>query len=775
MPDKVTAQHSSASLAMPASPVAPASPVEPLTSADTDWLTPARKKPLLTKGLTGSFIHKHQHNDWFISLANALIGIGEVQQSRSLTKVYIFLRMFMPEGLTGRWAHLGGKSLMDHLLSHPEALCVSRHRVTRDADAALTELEKWMAQGSTWMEAWKHAKVSLASQKGVKRRDTSRAPILFSPEHIIMILILSYPNMKYHERIRRLQIGWMSEARETLNVREGYWKGITCENVGSIFVPEDAPRVAQVDLLLDYNRLFGKEFPRFRQDIRPCLPNTPWAQSIKLLREPSDDEDNDDGMAVEDQRPENPVLRETASSGSQQVSRVSIAGPTLSGPAADSPLSRDPTPTDPVASFPSQRTRRTPDLVAIASAAIQTDQDLQTPSPSSHSICSKRVASPDKRPAKRSRIVYESGAEPPVPVPSPKITTPFLNNGEPHSSSPNVSVRDELGGNLIALRDDITKTVFERMGSMQSAALTDTRVKELAQSALHDGLEKLDSLDKTFSTKMQELDLSFREHLGRSSVRTEIREGLAAFQDDIIEAVRKLGKVTPGNRPNESAIQPAESIEVRMEAMQSTLHAVLARLDILDNTLSSQIQEIDMSFQESLAEVQVFIKKKLYGMESILIDGRHRLSCDPQASSSGPQGVPEEHVSASVETLLENHTTSSTDRLHDRLLTRMQQLDGTVVENSNRLQGLMESRLGALEQKLRKIDERLDSIHRYDSHQHDTISTGGIQDLKSTFQTHLDGLKHFMEGAEARLPRSPLYSGVSGYLGEHYPAKQTTD
>lgn len=682
----------------------------------------------------------------------------------------------MPEGLTGRWAHLGGKSLMDHLLSHPEALCVSRHKVTRDADAALTELEKWMAQGSTWLEAWDHAKASLASQKGVKRRDTSRAPVLFSPEHMIMILILSYPNMKYHERIRRLQIGWMSEARETLNVREGFWKGITCENVGSIFVPEDAPRVARVDLLLDYNRLFGKEFPRLRQDIRPCLPNTPWAQSIKLLRDPSDDEDNDDGMGIEDQGHERQASQETASSGSWKLSNVCIAGPALSGPAANSPLSGDPTPAGPVASFPAQRIRRTPDLVDIASAAIQTGQDIQKSSPSSHDVGIKRVASPDDRAAKRSRTVCESEAEHPVRVPTSKITTPFLNTGEPQNPSPaTMSVREELGGDVMALRNEITETVFERMGSMQSAAVTDTRVKELAQSALQDGLEKLDSLNKTFSTKMQELDLSFREHLGRASVRAEIREGLAAFQDDIIEAVRKLGEVSPGNRPNEGTIQPAESIEGRVEAMQSTLHAVQARLDILDNTLSSQIQEMDMSFQESLAEVQVFIKRKLYGMESVLIDGRHQPSCDQQASSSRAQVVSEEHATASVGTLLDNHATSSTDRLHDRLLTQMQQLDSTVVENSNRLQALMESRLGDLEQKLRKIDERLDSIHRCDSHQHDTISTAGIQDLQSSFQTHLDGLKHFMEGAVARLPRSPLSSGVSGYFGEHYPAEQTVD
>lgn len=62
--------------------------------------------------------------------------------------------------------------------------------------------------------------------------------------------------------------------RDTLHVKEGFWKGLDADNVADIFAPEEE-REAQADLLVDYTRLFGEGFVRAEQDLRPFLPS--WA------------------------------------------------------------------------------------------------------------------------------------------------------------------------------------------------------------------------------------------------------------------------------------------------------------------------------------------------------------------------------------------------------------------------------------------------------------------------------------------------------------------
>ncbi|KAI3400053.1 hypothetical protein diail_4591 [Diaporthe ilicicola] len=63
---------------------------------------------------------------------------------------------------------------------------------------------------------------------------------------------------------------------------EGYWKGITSENIGTVFSADKPPLGAVVDLLVDYNQLSGKDFLRCRRDIRPYLPSDAWAQNVVL-------------------------------------------------------------------------------------------------------------------------------------------------------------------------------------------------------------------------------------------------------------------------------------------------------------------------------------------------------------------------------------------------------------------------------------------------------------------------------------------------------------
>lgn len=727
MPDRAL-QLSSASLTH--SP----SSCQPLAVPDSDWLAPVRRKPLLTKGLNGSFIHKHQHKDWFLSLTNALIGIGQVQQGRSLAKVYIFLRMFMPKGLTGRWGHLRGKNLMDNLLSHPEGLCVSRHKATRDADAALTELEKWMEQGSTWLEAWRHAKANLATQNGVKLRDTGRAPVLFSPDHLIMILILSYPDMKYHERIRHLQIGWMAEARETLRVEEGFWKGITAESVGSVFVPEDVSRISQVELLLDYDRLFGQEFPQFRQNIRPCLPSEPWTQSINLLQDPSDDESPDHGNFTKGRNPHS-ILQNHTNGRAESTSHLggSVIDLTSSHITAPDPTQSDHTATD---------------LRAIAHAAIHNAQrpsgQISGTSLVSHSR--KRTASPNERSAKRPRLSVEYLLQDQVNTPSTRGANSPPNTGKQHrpnlADSRKTLLHDDMKENLVALKDDITKTVLEHVRAMQSTALTETRAEGLIKSALHDTWERLGRLDTTFSTRIQELDCSFQETLQQSSFRDEIREDLQAFKNDIRNFLPQLGLEAA-----EPKSQSTASSDVDMEAMvKSALHDALEKLG---RTLFSQMQELDFSFQESLSELQVFVKRKLSGLDPILADRRHypipkKRPDERQAMAaedeSGPRFQTDSTEKASsVETPVEDELAVSASGPKGGLNINQQELQTSVQENADRMLALLERRLDEFEKKFdAKIDQKLASLAETDFHQHNAMVDSKIRGLQSELKRLLE-------------------------------------
>lgn len=128
-----------------------------------------------------------------------------------------------------------------------------------------------------------------------------RMPKPFSDSLLDMlaVLILEHPSNRMKEWIGRLQIQWMmTHSRSMLNVREGFWRGITTSNLYSVFAP---PEVYEANLphLADYGKLFGDDFCRCRRDIRPFLPS--WAQTIRLTEELSDDEEHDraDSSAVE--------------------------------------------------------------------------------------------------------------------------------------------------------------------------------------------------------------------------------------------------------------------------------------------------------------------------------------------------------------------------------------------------------------------------------------------------------------------------------------------
>ncbi|KAJ2995491.1 hypothetical protein NUW58_g1253 [Xylaria curta] len=68
-------------------------------------------------------------------------------EARMMAKMYLFLRQYMPDGLTGRWAHLRGNEVMRVLLSDREEQCVSRHKVTKKIYSSLGKLQEEWAEG----------------------------------------------------------------------------------------------------------------------------------------------------------------------------------------------------------------------------------------------------------------------------------------------------------------------------------------------------------------------------------------------------------------------------------------------------------------------------------------------------------------------------------------------------------------------------------------------------------------------------------------------------
>lgn len=62
---------------------------------------------------------------------------------------------------------------------------------------------------------------------------------------------------------------------ETLDVQEGFWKGVNAANLHTVFAPEEE-REAELKLLADYTGLFGKGFTE--KDITPYVQE--WARGI---------------------------------------------------------------------------------------------------------------------------------------------------------------------------------------------------------------------------------------------------------------------------------------------------------------------------------------------------------------------------------------------------------------------------------------------------------------------------------------------------------------
>lgn len=236
------------------------------------WL-PRRRKPIVGGNKFMSWAKTNKGRDWFLGLANA-ISDRDATQAKMLIKFYIFVLEYMPQGLTGEYAHIRGDDVMAYLL--PETSCeisASRHRHWRDSELALICLEAWQKKGSSWEEALNvAADASHPIDLDVDSPEPHpwKAPGLFSPASLLALLVIAHPDDKMHGWVGRLEIGWMLQDRDTLEVREGFWKGITAKNFHTCFITEKN-RPKNLPLLAPYTQLF-KCFAAARTNMRPDLP-----------------------------------------------------------------------------------------------------------------------------------------------------------------------------------------------------------------------------------------------------------------------------------------------------------------------------------------------------------------------------------------------------------------------------------------------------------------------------------------------------------------------
>lgn len=75
----------------------------------------------------------------------------------------------------------------------------------------------------------------------------------------------------------------MLQARESLDVQEGFWKGLNHGNLPTVFLSEE-PRKAAVPFLTDYDNLFAAKFQQCRRDMRPLPPS--WAKKSERRGDP---------------------------------------------------------------------------------------------------------------------------------------------------------------------------------------------------------------------------------------------------------------------------------------------------------------------------------------------------------------------------------------------------------------------------------------------------------------------------------------------------------
>lgn len=90
--------------------------------------------------------HQSQQGKRLVSV----IGLGPVRkeahfvtlEARMMTKVYLFLRNYLPKDLIGSFGHIRSDEVLDNLIGHTDEQAASRYTIIRDADAVSSLLEQ---------------------------------------------------------------------------------------------------------------------------------------------------------------------------------------------------------------------------------------------------------------------------------------------------------------------------------------------------------------------------------------------------------------------------------------------------------------------------------------------------------------------------------------------------------------------------------------------------------------------------------------------------------
>lgn len=187
----------------------------PSSPANCQWLPPHQPELLMPDGRVKAFIDDNKDRHWFLAFAYALYERDNRTQSKMLAKAYAFLYNFIPHSFVGEYSHINGRDVINIVLCEKKDMAVSRHKATQNAQANFEVLEAWMKKGANWRAA---AKAGNAD----KKKGPRKAPFLYSPEGMMAVLIILYPEQKWREWVARLELNWILSLRDKLAVRRGF-------------------------------------------------------------------------------------------------------------------------------------------------------------------------------------------------------------------------------------------------------------------------------------------------------------------------------------------------------------------------------------------------------------------------------------------------------------------------------------------------------------------------------------------------------------------------
>ncbi|KAI1753426.1 hypothetical protein F4782DRAFT_529309 [Xylaria castorea] len=142
--------------------------------------------------------------------------------------------------------------------------------------ATSTLSTKAVADYADWRSSIRQAKADAEQRSSARKkgeRKEWKAPGLYSPAGLLALLIIAHPDPD-----SRFKNWMMMLSRITLDVQDGFWKGLNASNVYEVFSAEEA-RQAEILPLVNHTALF-QNFEMARKDIRPYVKE--WEHCISL-------------------------------------------------------------------------------------------------------------------------------------------------------------------------------------------------------------------------------------------------------------------------------------------------------------------------------------------------------------------------------------------------------------------------------------------------------------------------------------------------------------